>query len=65
MKKLKGFIADILVKTFQIVFGMLVVGMALRDRFDPLIFALGLSLSAVVLTAAIQLYYNANVGEEK
>ena len=65
MKKFQEQLAEILMKIFQIIFGMLVVGMVLREHFEPVLFTLGVLLSSVVLAFAIQLYYNANVKEGK
>lgn len=63
--RFEGYIADICMKIFQIVFAMLVVGMLLRNRFDVNIFGLGIFVSLFTLTAAIMLYYDSTIREEK
>ncbi|HLD34783.1 MAG TPA: hypothetical protein VJB62_02870, partial [Patescibacteria group bacterium] len=50
-------LGDICVKVFQIVFATLVVGMMIKNRFDPIIFSIGSVASLILLTAAILLYY--------
>ncbi|MFH1825814.1 MAG: hypothetical protein ABH823_00795 [bacterium] len=54
-------LADIAIKVFQIVFAMMVIGGFLKERFDFVVFSIGLVISAFCLTAAIMLYYNAFV----
>ena len=58
MNDYKKFLADILIKVFQIVFAMLVVGMFIQDRFDSIVFLVGVIVSIFCLTVAIALYYN-------
>ena len=52
------FIAELFVKIFQIVFGLLVVGMLIQDRFNLRLFIFGLLGSLAALTAALGFYYN-------
>ena len=54
-------LAEILIKIFQIIFAMLVVGMVLKDKFHPGIFVFGIVSSSIMLTVAIFLYYTATV----
>jgi len=58
VKEFKKFLSDVLLKIFQIVFAMLVVGMFVKDKFDGIIFYFGLAISLSTLTGAIFLYYN-------
>jgi len=53
--------ADIIIKIFQIVFAMLVVGMLLQKNFDVRLFWTGVGTSVLCLTLALLLYYNAYI----
>lgn len=59
-------LADIFIKIFQIVFAMMVVGVVVKDRFDPRMFSVGIIISSFCLTTSILLYYNAYIkGDER
>ena len=57
-KKFRYFLSDVLVKVFQITFGVMVVGMLVQKEFNLQVFIYGVLISGATLTMAIFLFYN-------
>jgi len=58
MKEFYNLLIDILIKIFQIVFAMLVVGLLLQDKFNHKLFITGIIASTVLLTCVMLIKYN-------